>query len=69
MALGITVKAVDLNCDQPAQVITECDEIEVKLEITNTLEGMQSGKIVLNFEKSAASYTCFRSISSISLTI
>jgi hypothetical protein len=59
MAMGITMKAVNFNCGQPAQVTTECDEIEVKLETTNTSEGKQNGKIVLNFENSTTSYTCF----------
>lgn len=54
---------------QPEQAISTCDEIEVKLDITQTTEGKQNGKIVMNFEKSTVSYTCLGTISTISLTI
>jgi hypothetical protein len=37
----------------------ECDEIEVTLDITNTTDNQQNGKIVLNFKKSTPSYTSF----------
>ncbi len=37
----------------------ECDEIEVKLDITQTSNNQQNGKIVMNFKKSTTSYTCF----------
>jgi hypothetical protein len=59
MMMGATGRSINSNCGQFQQFITECDEIEVKLEITHTSEGKQNGKIVLNFEKSGTSYTCF----------
>jgi len=55
----MATEAISSNWDQPKQGIAECDEIEVKLDITPTSEGKQNGKIVMNFEKSTTSYTSF----------
>jgi len=39
--------------------IAKCEEIEVKLEITHTSANQRNGEILLEFEKSTNTYTCF----------
>lgn len=59
MANGMPNEVISLNGRQQQQVTAECEEIEVKLDITHTSDSKQNGKIVMNFEKPATSYTCF----------
>ncbi len=37
----------------------KCDEIDVKMEITQTTGNLANGEILLEFKKSSESYTCF----------
>jgi hypothetical protein len=59
LAGGNTGDVKSFNEDQSERFIVECDEIDVKLNITHTSDGKKNGKIEMNFEKPATSYTCF----------
>jgi hypothetical protein len=59
LAGGNTRDVKSFNEDQSERFIVECDEIDVKLNITHTSDGKKNGKIEMNFEKPTTSYTCF----------
>ncbi len=59
LANGIGRNSVGPINYQNRLLFSECDEIEVKLDITHTTENQPNGKIVMNFKKSNTSYTSF----------
>lgn len=59
LANGINQNSVLPIRDQNFPPLIECEEIEVKLDITHTTQNQRNGKIVMNFKKSNTSYTSF----------
>jgi hypothetical protein len=59
LANGVSPNSAIFSNDRNHQNHIECDEIEVKLDITHTTENQPNGKIVMNFKKSNTSYTSF----------
>lgn len=59
ISFGYDIDLTKLAKSEFNPIPTECDEIEVSLDITHTSGNQQNGKIVMNFKKSTISYTSF----------
>ncbi|MBL7873565.1 MAG: hypothetical protein JNM78_18240 [Cyclobacteriaceae bacterium] len=59
LAMGVGRDSEELPREKAHQFLNECEEIEVKIDITHTTDNQRTGKIVMNFKKVNASYTSY----------